>query len=62
MKKSISEAENEIAKREIDIKKVCDEKFRTEVEAYRKENERCFSELEEKIGRTAMKIVPEIFM
>ncbi len=62
MKKSISETENEIAKREIDIKKVCDEKFRAEVEAYRKENERCFSELEEKIGRTAMKIVPEIFM
>mgnify|MGYP002524864509 CR=1 FL=1 len=62
IKKSVAEAENEIAKRESDIKKVCDEKIQTEIEAYRKENEKLFSDLEKKIALTAGKIVPEIFM
>ena len=61
IEKSIAAANEEISKRDGDMKKVCDEKIASETENYRAEVKQSFSDIEKRIGKTAEKVVREIF-
>ncbi len=61
IEKSIAAAKEEISKRDGDMKKVCDEKIASETEKYRAEVKQSFSDTEKRIGKTAEKVVREIF-
>lgn len=62
VEKSIAAARNEVLMRDAEIKKICDEKFRSETEKYRSDVEKSFSAAEKRIAETAGKIAEEIFI